>query len=325
MDATLLIKLAGGLVYLLAGGDLLVRGAVALGRKFHVPPMIIALTVVSFGTSLPELVVVIQATLSGYPGLVLGNVIGSNIANVLLVAGSAAIIYPLTYGEHSVRRDSVFMMVAMALLVGLCWDGSLDRAGGAVLLIGLVAITALTAREAARSFRRSQLKAPLEWVLGLPTKIGIILLFIALGVIALPIGAKLVVDASVRIAADLGVSDTVVGLTVLAIGTSLPELATTVMAAVQKRTDVAVGTIVGSNMFNILAILGLAAAIAPFPISVPGGFFTLDFPVMVGSALVLSMFVWLKRAVGRKTGVLFLVGYAAYIVALLLRSEGAGY
>jgi PAS domain S-box-containing protein len=184
MDATLLIKLTGGLVYLLAGGDLLVRGAVALGRKFHVPPMIIALTVVSFGTSLPELVVVIQATLSGYPGLVLGNVIGSNIANVLLVAGSAAIIYPLTYGEHSVRRDSVFMMVAMALLVGLCWDGSLDRAGGAVLLIGLVAITALTAREAARSFRRSQLKAPLEWVLGLPTKIGIILLFIALGVIS---------------------------------------------------------------------------------------------------------------------------------------------
>jgi len=237
----------------------------------------------------------------------------------------AAVIYPLTYGEHSVRRDSVFMMVAMVLLVGLCWDRSLNRAGGALLLVGLVAITALTAREAARSFRRSQLKAPLEWVLGLPTKIGIILLFIALGAIALPIGAKLVVDASVEIAANLGVSDTVVGLTVLAIGTSLPELATTVMAAAQKRTAVAIGTIVGSNMFNILAILGVAAVIAPSPISVPGGFFTLDFPVMIGSALALSMFVWLKRAVGRKTGVVFLIGYVAYIVALLMRTQGAGY
>jgi cation:H+ antiporter len=325
MDLLLFLHLFSGLIYLLFGGDLLVRGSVALARKFHVPSMIIALTIVAFGTSLPELVVVVQATVSGYPGLVFGNVVGSNIANVWLVAGSAAVIFPLTYGEHSVRRDSVFMIIATLLLVTLCWNDVLSPSDGLILLAGLIVVNVLTAREAARSFRRSQLKAPLEWVLGLPTNMWVILLFIGVGAVALPIGAKLVVDASIEIASSLGVSDTVVGLTVLAIGTSLPELATTVMAAVQKRTEVAIGTIVGSNMFNILAIMGLAAAIAPSPISVPGGFFTLDFPVLLGSGLMLCVFVWMKRPVGRTAGVFFLVGYAAYILFLLWRAHGGFY
>ena len=323
MEATHFVQLAGGLVYLLAGGDLLVRGAVALARRFHVSPIVIALTVVAFGTSLPELVVVVQATISGYPGLVLGNVVGSNIANVLLVTGAAAAIFPLTYGEHSVRRDSVFMIVATVLLVSLCWNGVLTVTEGMVLLIVLVVITALTAREAARAYRDAEIKPPMEWVLGLPTRLSMIILFILLGAAFLPLGAHLVVDASVEIARHLGVSETVVGLSVLAIGTSLPELATTVTAAVQKRTEVAIGTVVGSNIFNILAIMGLGAAIAPSPIPVPGGFFTLDFQVMLGSALVLSVFVWLKRPVGKPAGFTFLAAYAAYIVVLFLR--GAAY
>ncbi|MBT8479532.1 MAG: calcium/sodium antiporter [Gemmatimonadetes bacterium] len=325
MDLLLFLQLFSGLIYLLFGGDLLVRGSVALARKFHVPPMIIALTLVAFGTSLPELVVVVQATISGYPGLVFGNVVGSNIANVWLVAGSAAVIYPLTYGEHSVRRDSVFMIIATLLLLGLSLGGMLGPTQGFILLAGLIAVNVLTAREAARSFRRSQLKAPLEWVLGLPTKMWVIVLFVGVGAVSLPIGAKLVVDSSVEIASSFGVSDTVVGLSVLAIGTSLPEMATTVMAAVQKRTEVAIGTIVGSNMFNILAIMGLAAAITPSPISVPAGFFTLDFPVLLGSALMLSILVWMKRPVGRMAGVIFLLGYTAYIMALLLRAGGGSY
>ncbi len=323
MDALLLLQLFSGLIYLLFGGDLLVRGSVALARKFHVPPMIIALTVVAFGTSLPELVVVVQATVSGYPGLVLGNVVGSNIANVLLVTGTAAVIYPLTHGEHSVRRDSVFMLVTTALVIFLAWNGTLALPEGLILLGGLVAVNVLTAREAARAFRESQLKAPLEWVLGLPTNIWIIWLFIAAGAVGLPIGARMVVDASVEIAAGLGVSDTVVGLTVLAIGTSLPELATTVAAAFQRRTDVAIGTIVGSNMFNVLAILGVAALISPDPIRVPSGFHALDFPVMFAAALALVVFTWLKRPLGRRAGVLFLLGYAAYVIILFLR--GAAY
>ena len=325
MHATLFIQLAGGLVYLLAGGDLLVRGAVALARRFHVSPILIALTVVAFGTSLPELVVVVQATVAGYPGLVLGNVVGSNIANVLLVTGAAAAVYPLTYGEHSVRRDSVFMIAATILLVLLGRNGFLSLADGAVLLIALAGVTALTAREAARAYRKAELKAPMEWVLGLPQRLLMIVLFILVGAAGLPLGAHLVVDASVEIASHLGVSETVVGLSVLAIGTSLPELATTVMAAVQKRTEVAIGTVVGSNIFNVLAIMGVGAVIAPSPIAVPSGFFSLDFPVMLGAALVLSVFVWLKRPVGKPAGVAFLAAYAAYIVILFMRNQGAAY
>ena len=325
MEPTTFVKLAGGLVYLLFGGDLLVRGSVALARRFHVPPVVIALTVVAFGTSLPELVVVIQATMTGYPGLVLGNVVGSNIANVLLVAGAAAAVYPLTHGEHSVRRDSVFMIMASLLLVVLSWNHVLERWEGLVLLAGLVAVNALSAREATRAYRASELKAPMEWVLGLPTKPRTILFFIVAGAIGLPLGANLVVDASVEIATALGVSETVVGLSILAIGTSLPELATTVMAAVQKRTEVALGTVVGSNMFNILAIMGAAATIAPNPIDVPGGFFGLDFPVMIASAIVLSAFIWLRRPVGRVAGIVFLVAYAAYIAVLFMRNQVAAY
>ena len=325
MHATHFVQLAGGLVYLLFGGDLLVRGAVALARRFHISPIVIALTVVAFGTSLPELVVVLQATFAGYPGLVLGNVVGSNTANVLLVIGAAAVVYPLTYGEHSVRRDSVFMIGATILLIFLGWNGMLGPAEGVVLLVLLVAIMALTARNAAQAYREAELKPPMEWVLGLPTRMSMILFFIVVGAVFLPLGAHLVVAASVRIASHMGVSETVIGLSVLAIGTSLPELATTVMAAIQKRTEVAIGTVVGSNMFNILAIMGVAAVIAPSPIAVPRGFFTLDFPVMLGAALTLSVFVWLKRPVGKRAGFAFLAAYAAYMVILFMRNQGAAY
>lgn len=323
MDPTLLIMLTGGLVYLLVGGDLLVRGAVALARRLHVSPIVIALTIVAFGTSLPELVVVLEATLTGYPGLVLGNVVGSNTANVLFVAGTAAVVCSLTYGERSVRRDTLFMIGATILLIFLSWNRVLGASEGALLLLLLVAATALTAREATRAYREAELKAPMEWVLGLPTGGGRIALFIGVGVIFLPVGAHLVVDASIRIASNLGVAESVVGLSVLAIGTSLPELATTVTAAYQRRTEVVIGTVVGSNLFNILAIMGVAAAIAPSGISVPDGFFTLDFQVLLGSALLLSVFVWLKRPVGRAAGVVFLTVYVAYIVFLFMR--GAAY
>ncbi|MCL7927560.1 MAG: sodium:calcium antiporter, partial [marine benthic group bacterium] len=242
MDPTLLIKLVGGLVYLLLGGDILVRGSVALARRFRVSPTVIALTVVAFGTSLPELVVVVRAALTGYPGLVFGNVVGSNIANVLLVAGAAAAVYPLYYGERSIRRDTLFMLAATGLLIILSIGGLLGRFDGLILLAVLAAITTLTASEAAQAYRDSELKTPMEWVLGLPTNPWMIALFIVAGAVALPIGADLVVNDSVRMAENLGVSETIIGLTILAIGTSLPELATTVVAAVQKRTEVAVGT-----------------------------------------------------------------------------------
>ena len=322
MDPILFIKLAGGLVYLLLGGDVLVRGAVSLARRYHVSPMVIALTVVAFGTSLPELVVVVQAALTGYPGLVFGNVVGSNIANVLLVAGVAALVYPLTYGEHSVRRDSLVMIGATILLILLSWNGVVGRVEGTILLAGLVGFTVVTAREAARSYREAEIRTPMEWVLGLPTSPWMIALFIVVGAVALPIGAKLVVDASVEMARHFGVDETVVGLTILAFGTSLPELATTVVAAVQKRTEVAIGTVIGSNIFNVLAILGVGAVISPLPFSVSGGFFTLHFPVMLGTAILLSVFVWLRKPIGRPAGIVFVAWYVTYIAVLVLQGRG---
>jgi len=322
MHLILFIQLAGGLVYLLLGGDVLVRGAVALARKYHVSPMVIALTVIAFGTSLPELVVVVQAALTGYPGLVFGNVVGSNIANILLVAGAAAIVYPLSYGEHSVKRDSIVMIAATVLLILLSANGILGRVEGAILLACLVGVTLITMREATRMYRGSEVKPPLEWALGLPANPWMIALFIVVGAIGLPVGAKLVVDASVEMATHLGVDEALIGLTILAFGTSLPELATTVVAAVQKRTEVAIGTVVGSNIFNVLAILGVGAVISPLPFEVSREFFTLNFPVMLGTALLLSVFVWLRRPLRRPAGIVFVAWYVTYIVLLVLRSRG---
>ncbi|MCL7967131.1 MAG: sodium:calcium antiporter, partial [marine benthic group bacterium] len=267
--------------------------------------------------------VVVRAALTGYPGLVFGNVVGSNIANVLLVAGAAAAVYPLYYGERSIRRDTLFMLAATGLLIILSIGGLLGRFDGLILLAVLAAITTLTASEAAQAYRDSELKTPMEWVLGLPTNPWMIALFIVAGAVALPIGADLVVNASVRMAENLGVSETIIGLTILAIGTSLPELATTVVAAVQKRTEVAVGTIVGSNTFNLLAIMGVGAVLSPFPIEIPREFFMIHFPVMLGTALLISVFVWLRRPIGRMAGVAFLAAYAAYLAMLAVRTVAA--
>jgi cation:H+ antiporter len=284
---------------------------------------VVALTVVAFGTSLPELVVVLRAALSGYPGLVLGNVVGSNIANVMLVGGTAAIVCPLTCGEGPVRRDSAVMTGVSILFIVFCLAGDLGRVAGAGLLAVLIFVLGVAARNAARTYREADFTAPLEWVLGLPSKAGTILLFIVVGAVGLPLGAKLVVEAAVEIAEVLGVSNTVVGLTILAASTSLPELATSVMAAVQGRTGVAVGAIIGSNLFNILAIMGVAAVVSPLAIPVPRGFLFLDLPLMLGAAVVLSVFVWLHRPIGRTTGVLLVAGYAAYILALVLGPGGS--
>ncbi len=325
MTALLYIQLAGGLIWLLMGGDLLVRGSVALAQRFHVSPALVALTVVALGTSLPELVVVLRAALAGYPGLAIGNVVGSNIANVLLVAGLAAVVQPLACAEGTVRRDSAVMIGVSVLFVALCATGYLSALEGGVLLVVLFVTSAFTAREALRHFRQAVLRPPIEWVLGLPASVWTILVFVLFGAVGLPLGAKLVVDGAVGIAAVLGVSDTVVGLTVLAVGTSLPELATTVMAAARRRTEVAVGAVIGSNIINILAIMGAAAVISPTAIGVPGGFLSFDLPIMLAAALALAALVWLRGAVGRTPGVLFLAGYATYVLALVLRTGGRAY
>lgn len=308
------VQLLGGFIYLLMGGDLLVRGAVALARRARVPPVVVGLSVVAFGTSLPELVVSVRAVLTGYAEIGIGNVVGSNIANALLVVGLPAILRPLTCTERTARRNSTIMVAISIFFAFLCLGGALGRGAGAALLAIMAVLVWYTARTTIA--QRGADEAPeLEWVLGLPTKPSMIALFIIGGAVGLPLGASMLVEAAVAVGAQLQISNAVIGLTIVALGTSLPEVATSVVAAYQGQAGVAMGTAIGSNVFNILGIMGVAALVSPVPIAVPANFVSLDLPVMVVTAAVLAFFVW-RRRLGRVGGVVLVLGYGAYVVAL---------
>lgn len=280
--------------------------------------MVVAATVVAFGTSLPELVVSLRATLTGYPGLILGNVVGSNIANVLLVAGVAAVIYPLRCEDGAVRRNIVIMVGATAAFTALCLMGDIGRSAGWLLLGTFVAIMAATARSTLRAQQGVDTSTPLGWVLGLPSSVGTIVVFLLAGVVMLPLGAQLLVDAAVAVASNFDIPEEIVGLTVVAIGTSLPELSTTVLAAIKRRPDVAVGAIIGSNTFNILAIMGVTATLSPSPIEVSSRFQLFDVPVMLVTSLVMALFVWKARPIGRGVGIVMVLAYVAYLGTLFV-------
>ncbi len=280
------------------------------------PPVVVALSVVAFATSLPELVVAVRATLSGYPGLVLGAVIGSNVANVLLVAGASAAVLPLACGEGPVRRNGTIMLGVGVLFAVLSLSGGITRLDGLVLLTVLVAVLGLTARTSIQAYGRADTTIPLDWVLGLPSRLGTILLFIGIGIVVLPLGAGFLVEAAVEIAEGFGVSNTVVGLSVVAIGTSLPELTTAVLAALQKRSDVAIGTIIGSNTLNVLAIMGLGATISPSPIEVSQRVVSIDLPIMIGVSAVPVLYAWSGKPIGRKTGATLFIAYFVYLWTL---------
>ena len=307
-----------GFVYLLMGGDLLVRGAVALSRRWKLSPMVIGVTVVALGTSAPELFVSVGAALTGHPGIALGNVVGSNIANALLVTGTLALLSPIQAGTERGWFDSMVMIGVSFGLVALALDGALGSREGLMLLVAL----ALFMWRQVRVGKQGEAPGPgrsdqLEWVLGLPSRTWMIILLIVVGAIWLPIGARLLVDASAEIALYFGVSEAVIGLTLVALGTSLPELATVVIAAARKQLDVALGNVIGSNILNILAIMGSAAVLAPGGLRVPGQFFRVDFPVMLVSATVIGAAVILGRSVGRRTGAALLAAYGLYVVFLL--------
>ena len=298
------------------GGDLLVRGSVALARRLRVSPAVVAATVVGFGTSLPEMVVSVRAAVTGYPGLILGNVVGSNIANVLLVSGVAAVIYPLIWEDSAVRRNLAIMVGSTLGFAGLCAVGDIGRVAGLLLLATFGVVMAFTARSAIRARKDADPSTPLDWVLGLPTSLPMIGVFLFSGVIMLPMGAMLLVESAVAIASHYDVPDAVIGLSVLAIGTSLPELTITVLAALERRCDVAIGTIIGSNTFNLLTIMGVTALLSPNPIAVSDRFLLFDVPVMVLTSGVLALFVWKARPIGRVAGIAMVLAYVAYLGTL---------
>jgi len=305
----------GGFVYLLMGGDLLVRGAVALSRRWHLSPMVVGVTVVALGTSAPELFVSVEAALTGHPGIALGNVVGSNIANSLLVTGVLALLAPIVAGPNRTRIDAAVMIVASLGLVVLAWDRSIGRPEGVILLTALTVFLyrqVLIARHVGAGPPPSS-SEDLEWVLGLPSRTWMIVLLIAVGATWLPIGARLLVESAADIAGHFGISEAVIGLSLVAVGTSLPELATVVIAAARNQLDVALGNVIGSNILNIVAIMGTAAVAAPVAIEIPQQFFPVDFSVMVVSAVAIGSFVLFGQRLGRRAGAALLTSYLLYL------------
>jgi len=307
-----------GLVILLLAGDALVRGAVNLSLRIGIPALIVSLTIVAFGTSAPELLISIQAALKNAPGIAIGNVVGSNIANILLVLGIPAILAPIHTSQCNSKRNFVMMIAASVLFIALAADGFF-RFGNGIVLLGALALVLGSAFYQARCHKKAEAAMEMdeEEVEGADSDMPWwrIIVFLLLGLVGLPLGADLMVDNAEIIARRYGVSDTVIGLTLIALGTSLPELATTVMAALRRQADVALGNVIGSNMFNLLAIIGITSII--HPIRVDPDFFEFDFWVMLGASLLLIPFVFLKRDITRIWGVILTVLYLAYILITL--------
>lgn len=300
------ILFALGLAGLFFGGNWLVQGASALALRYRVPPLVIGLTVVGFGTSTPELLVSVQAALEGAGGIAIGNVIGSNIANILLILGVAALVGPLAANIGALRRDIAWMLGAAVATIPAFWSGWVGRWEGVALTAGILLYIAICLRQAGSEEAPEIAPAPL-WrsvaeVLG--------------GLVVLLIGARLLIDSATDIARTFGVSEAVIGLTIVAVGTSLPELATSVVAAFRGQRDIALGNVVGSNIFNILAILGITALIAPIPVE--PRFLAVDVPVMIAVSLALVAVIWWRKGMGRATGALFLAAYGVYVAAMAL-------
>jgi cation:H+ antiporter len=313
IDALDFLKLFGGFVYLLMGGDLLVRGALGLARESRIPPVVVGLTVVAFGTSAPELMVSSVSALSGHPGIAIGNVVGSNTANVLLVLGVPVLIHPIICNQEGLARQTGLMIAVSLLLIVMCVYEPISFWEGVFLLFLLMCFLVMTTRGTA-VMPLDDVEEELERGLGLPGDPRYITLFIICGIIALPLGANLVVESAVGLASNWGVSETVIGLSLIALGTSLPELSTTVLAALHKSSDVAIGNVIGSNLFNILAILGVTAMLTDIPVE--AGFLRFDLWVMFASSVVLWGFVLARATIGKVWGVLFLISYSAYLVAI---------
>ena len=307
-----------GLVILLLAGDALVKGAVNLSLRVGIPALIVSLTIVAFGTSAPELLISVNAALDNVPGIALGNVVGSNTANILLVLGIPALLAVMHTSECDTRKSYVIMVGASVLFIALAFRGIFDPLAGIILLAALVLILGDSFRDVLVHRRAGQAAPEEEEPEGADPDMPWwkIVLYLALGLFGLPIGADMLVDSSVELATMFGVSDTVIGLTLVALGTSLPELATTVMAALRRQADVALGNVIGSNMFNLLAIIGIASLIAPIPVDPE--FLRFDLWVMLGASLLIFPLVFMGRDLTRIWGVVLSALYLGYIALVIL-------
>jgi cation:H+ antiporter len=327
-----LLALCGGLVLLIAGGELLVRGSVRVAEKLGVSALLIGLTLVGFGTSTPELVTSVEASLRGVPGIAVGNIVGSNIANVLLILGLSALIFPLAVSADALKRDGTIVIATSALFAVIGWTLGLTRIAG-LIMVGLLItylvyayrqernVTAVAEHGHTAAFDKGeafeQLDPTLHTPVGAQGLAGWILpILMAFGGLALIIfGGRMLVDSAIDLARALRLSESVIGLTIVAVGTSLPELVTSIVAALRRQADIAVGNVLGSNIYNVLGIGGLTGLIAPtaFPADMLG----VDLYVMIGASLALFLFA-LNGRISRLEGALLLAGYTAFTTWLIV-------
>ena len=325
MTALLLI---GGLVLLVVGGELLVRGASRLAVSLGISPLVVGLTVVAFGTSAPELAVSLQAAAVGAAEMAMGNVVGSNIFNVLFILGLSAMITPLVVDGQIIRQEVPVMIGASLLVLGLSLDGRVSRAEGLALLTGVIVYTTVLVRQSRSQTRALEQEYAEEAHVAragvapaAESRLPVQLLLIAAGLVLLVLGSRWLVEGASAIARALGLSELVIGLTIVAGGTSLPEVAASVVAAVRGQRDIAVGNVVGSNIFNLLCVLGAAAAIAPAGMPVPASLLRFDMVVMLAVAVACLPIFFHGRSIVRWEGALLFGYYLAYTAYLVLAAS----
>lgn len=314
------LMLAAGLVLLIFGGEVLVRGAVGVARKIGVSDLFIGAVLVGFGTSAPELVASLKAVGSDSPGIAIGNVLGSNIANLLLVLGAAALIYPITTHPKALMRDGLFMLLAtVAFSFLLYYNGFSSRLTGILLFGALVLVIiisffsdrASSGEETSAEMHRDEaelMDGHLPLFVAIPMALG--------GLFGIIFGADLLISGAIKLASNFGVSEAVIGATIVAVGTSLPELATCTIAALKKKPDVALGNVIGSNTFNVLGILGVTSTIMPFNIPMDQLNMTRDIGALLLSVFFLGLFAFTGRRIARWEAALLLLGYVAYMYLL---------
>ncbi len=310
------VMLALGLVLLVFGADLLVRGAARLAENFGVPALVVGLTVVAFGTSAPELAVSVKAAQAGQAELAIANVVGSNIFNTLFILGLAALISPLIVSRQLIRQDVPVMIFVSAVAVAMALDGELERLEAALLVVALIAYTAFLFFQG----RKSEL-ALAEASTSAATRsdypVWKNLVLVVAGLALLVLGARWLVNSAVEIASALGVSEAVIGLTIVAAGTSLPEVMTSVVATLKGERDIAIGNVVGSNVFNILCVLGVSGLVSPLPLLAGAQMATVDLPVMLGTACLCLPLFFVGGTLNRFEGALFLALYLSYVWYLI--------
>ena len=324
------LQIGGGLIVLVIGGELLVRGASQLATAMRISAVVIGLTIVAFGTSAPELAVSLQSALAGNSDLAVGNVVGSNIFNVLFILGLSAMITPLVVASEFIRRDVPLMIAVSVLLLLLGSDGRLGRVDGLLLAAGIIAYTWWCIRES----RKESLAVQAEFARQNPTEASgtestnvawmLNCAYIAGGILLLIVGSQWLQLGAVSIAQSFGVSELVIGLTIVAAGTSLPEVSTSVIAALKGERDIAVGNVVGSNIFNILSVLGFSSLIAPEGVQISRPAIEFDIPVMIAVAIACWPIFVTGNVISRWEGGVFFTYYLAYTTHLVLQASGHG-